>query len=133
MSIAKNLRANFYAPRTTAQHVDELRCHGAGAGGVGVGVKSANVLSCLRVWLVNPRAKPCTPNPTNQLGTLHFLCRAWRRRWQQLAGHAGRPDQSPIPSLPSSASPLGADTYFITAKFVFECKTKRDETRRHKA
>lgn len=96
MSIAKNLRANFYAPRTTAQHVDELRCHGAGAGGDGVGVKSANVLSCLRVWLVNPRAKPCTPNPTNQLGTLHFLCRAWRRRWQQLAGHAGRPDQSPI-------------------------------------
>lgn len=35
--------------------------------------------------------------------------------------------QSPIPSLPSSASPLGADTYFITAKFVFECKTKRGE------
>lgn len=62
MSIAKNLRANFYAPRTTAQHVDELRCHGAGGDG---GVKSANVLSCLRVWLVNPRAKPYTPNPTN--------------------------------------------------------------------
>lgn len=36
MSIAKSLRSNFYAPRTTAQHVDELRrraAEGAGGGG----------------------------------------------------------------------------------------------------
>lgn len=62
MSIAKNLRANFYAPRT-AQHVDELRCRAVAGGGE---VKSANVL----VWptsLARKSSRKAHTQPTRHI------------------------------------------------------------------
>lgn len=107
-----DLTFTHHAPRATAQHVDELRRRGAGGRRRWGATKSANVLCCLRVWLA------------------HYTFYAGRGSGSltdSLGGLTSPQTPMPNPSQTTPPSPVTA-TYFITAKLVFECKTKRGDS-----